>query len=208
MSQLSYSFSPRDPPVHRAPLWLKWAVIFALTLACTLTHNAWVPALTLIVVVFIGMTARISAAQWKETLYQLLWLIAALALYYIVFDKILQGLEVIFTLLTLVIASMILLSTTPMNRLIDGFIRACKPLAYVGISPELMGLAIAIMLRSIPVLMHNWRAIEQSAQARGISLGPHRLMIPWVISTVAFAQETGDALVARGLDSAPPAKGK
>ena len=63
-----------------------------------------------------------------------------------------------------------------------------------------MGLALALMVRSIPVIMDSWQLILAAVAARGIKVAQFRLFISLVIATVAYAHETGDALAARGLD--------
>ena len=130
-----------------------------------------------------------------------LWLLLAiLTAYYLFSGKVETGADVLLTLLTMIFASKILLWSTPMPVIIDGFIWLCTPLRWVGGSPETVGLALALMVRSIPVIMDQWNALTVAVIARGVRVSSFRLFTPLVIATVAYAHETGDALVARGLD--------
>ncbi len=68
-----------------------------------------------------------------------------------------------------------------------------------GLSPERAGLAIAVMLRSIPVLLDAFGEVRQAAMARGRERRWFSLVTPVVIRAVGHAQATGAALAARGL---------
>lgn len=201
MNNLMGAYCPKSSPIHRAPLWSKWLVIFGITLTCAITHTWWVPALALMLVLVLALGAGLSLHELGAALWSVKWLLLAMSLYYLLFDKLALGADVLLTLLTLIFATKVLLFTTPTTSLIDGFVRGCKPLRGLGVSPELVGLAIALMLRSIPVIMDRWVILQTAVKARGIKLSAAHLFTPLVMTTVAYAHETGDAIVARGLDS-------
>ena len=91
--------------------------------------------------------------------------------------------------------------STPLPVLIDGFVRLCSPLRFVGLSPERLGLLIALMVRSIPALMDRWGALRRAAVARNLSKRMYwRLLIPWVVQAVDYATATARALRARHVD--------
>ena len=61
-------------------------------------------------------------------------------------------------------------------------------------------LAISLMLRSIPFIVGAVGELRDAVRARGLRPNPVRLVTPAVISAVAYAQRTGEALAARGFD--------
>ncbi|MEX3609982.1 energy-coupling factor transporter transmembrane protein EcfT [Rothia sp. LK2588] len=199
--ELFGAYRPGHTVVHRAPLWIKWTLIAACAFACALTRGWVVPATVLCCVLLAGAAARMPVRQVIATVFALKWLLLAMAVYYLLSQKLALGAEVILTLLSLILASNVLLFTTAMPRLIEGFVRCCSPLKFLGLSPESIGLSIALMIRSIPVIMERWNLLQTAVRARGLRVGPARLFTPLVVTTVAYAQETGDALSARGLDT-------
>lgn len=201
------TYTPLDTPVHRLPLGAKGLLIFVLALILAATGHWLVGAGALLAVLGAGALARIPLRNWWASVRSLGLLLVILSAYYLVTGKVATGADVLLTLLSMIFASKVLLWSTPMPVIIDGFIWLCAPLRYVGASPEKIGLALALMVRSIPVLMDNWNALVAAVAARGIRVSSFRLFIPLVISTVAYAQETGDALAARGLDAEPRQEG-
>ncbi len=109
------------------------------------------------------------------------------------------GVRVVGTILTALYASRLLLITTPMPDLIDALVGFVRPLRHVGLDPERFGLAVAIMVRSVPHLVASFGDVQQAARARGLERNPLALITPVVVQAVAYARSTGDALAARGL---------
>lgn len=199
-NQLFGTYQPLNTPVHRAPLWAKgsFILLLGLYLAATTHWGFGLAALTLVLA--LGALAKVPWRSWGQALVSLFWLLLILTVYYLISKKIAAGADVLLTLLTMIAASKVLLWSTPLPVLIDGFIWLCTPLKWMGGSPERVGLALALMVRSIPVIMESWQLIQAAVAARGIKVAQFRLFTPLVIATVAYAHETGDALAARGLD--------
>ena len=80
--------------------------------------------------------------------------------------------EVLLTVVTALLATRVLLETTPLPELLDGLVRLLSPLRLMGADPERIGLAIQIMLRSIPFLTGVLDDLRDAAAARGTRLGP------------------------------------
>ncbi|QRZ60782.1 energy-coupling factor transporter transmembrane protein EcfT [Rothia sp. ZJ932] len=197
--QLFGTYCPGTTPVHRAPLWTKGLFLLTLSLTLALTRQWWISAVALVIVVAIGAAGGVSIKSWWHSFAPLGWILAILIIFYTLTRTLPTGADVIFTLLAVVAASRILLTTTALPTLIDGFLHLISPLRLVGIKTDRFALALALMIRSIPVLFNEYELLKQAAAARGVSPAPHRLLIPWVISAVAYAHHTGDALSARGL---------
>jgi biotin transport system permease protein len=106
------------------------------------------------------------------------------------------------------LAAGVLTATPAPTALIDVVVRAGRPVRR-WVEPEVLGLGIAIMFRSIPWIASAFADVRDSARARGLERNPRALVLPAVIRTVGYARSTGDALLARGLgdpdDEAPGA---
>lgn len=207
---------PADTPIHRAPLALKAAGLAGVSvllmtpfpwllnqLGRPAPTTAWsVPAGCLLLVLAAAAAARIGPRSWWHSIRPAVWILALLAAYHLLLrrDPALAA-EVVLTVVTALLATRVLLETTPLPELLDGLVRLLSPLRRAGIEPERIGLAIQIMLRTIPFLAGVLDDLRDAAGARGVRLGPVGLASPLVISAVAHGQRTGEALAARGLDS-------
>jgi len=98
-----------------------------------------------------------------------------------------------------VAAARLVILTVPVPQLLDGAVALVRPLRVLGADPERFGLALALMLRSIPYLLGSASDVRDSARARGLERNPRALAVPVVIRAVAYAQQTGEALAARGI---------
>lgn len=103
------------------------------------------------------------------------------------------------TLLALVVLATVVTVTSPADRVLDTVVRAAGPLRRVGVSPEVVGLTVTLMLRSVPLLVELAWEVRDAARARGLERTPRAYLVPFVLRTVARAHRTGDALAARGI---------
>lgn len=194
------SYRPLATPVHRVPLWLKACLFAAFMLLLALT--GWQVAFGVCAVCLIlAYSAGIKTMELLRMLYAMRWLLILLAFYYALWGGWDLGADVLATLLAATLASRIILTSTPLPVLIDGVVTFCAPLRFVGVRPKRLGLAIGLMIRSIPAIMDRWGTLLKAAAARGLpAKSTWRLITPLVVQTVDYAQKTADALAARGLD--------
>lgn len=193
-------YQPLNTPVHRVPLWFKGTLFFGLFLLLAVT--GWQVALVALVAsTFCALWAGVPASQLWLVVRTLSLLLLIMVGYYVLTGQYASGADAIATMLTAFYASRALLVSTPLPVLIDGFVRLCSPLRFVGLSPERLGLLIALMVRSIPALMDRWGALRRAAVARNLPKRMYwRLLIPWVVQAVDYATATARALRARHVD--------
>ena len=193
-------YQPLNTPVHRAPLWLKGTLFFGLFIVLAVT--GWQVALVaLAAATLCALWAGVSASQMWLVVRTLALLLLIMAAYYVLTSQYASGADAIATMLTAFYASRTLLVSTPQPVLIDGFVRLCSPLRFMGLSPERLGLLIALMIRSIPALVDRWGALQRAAVARDLPRRMYwRLLIPWVVQAVDYATATARALRARRVD--------
>ena len=190
---------PKDSILHRTPLWFKGIICASILIVLAVTGwkvGVGTLAFCLILSWISGMRTR---TLWS-VVYALRWVFIILGLYYVFWGTWQNALDVFCTMLCAVLISRVLLTTTPLPRVLDGIVWLLTPLNFLGIPSERLGLLLALMLRSIPAILDKWGALQCAAQARGLSRRTAwRLLVPLVIQTVDYAQKTGDALLARGL---------
>jgi biotin transport system permease protein len=107
--------------------------------------------------------------------------------------------EVAADLLSLVLAAGAVTATTPADRMLDLLDRALRPLRVLGVRPDVVALAVALMLRTVPALLATAHEVRDAARARGLERSPRALLVPAAVRTVARARATGEALAARGI---------
>ena len=176
-------YQPLNTPVHRAPLWFKGTLFFGLFLLLAVT--GWQVALVaLAAATLCALWAGVSASQLWLVVRTLALLLLIMAAYYVLTGQYASGADAIATMLTAFYASRTLLVSTPLPVLIDGFVRLCSPLRFVGLSP-----------------VDRWGALQRAAVARDLPRRMYwRLLIPWVVQAVDYATATARALRARRVD--------
>lgn len=192
-------YVPGHSWLHRAPLWAKFLCVVAAGAASFVLLDWRVSLLALGTVIAAwlsaGLGVRRLVSSWK--------LVLPLAGVLFAFQWWQQGpttaLRIVANLLLCFVAAGLLTATVPLRDLLDGVAALARPFRRFGADPERFALAIAIMIRSIPVLAGSFAEVADSARARGLERSVRARTVPVVLSAVAYARRTGDALAARGL---------
>lgn len=193
-------YRPGSSWLHRAPAGAKLALLAALTTvlvvlgspaavgvaaaACLLGYAlaGWGPAVAL---------TQVGPLRWVLLLlvpFQL-WTAGPRA-----------ALVVVGTLVVAVAAACLVTLTTRVSDLLDTLVRLLAPLRLVRVDPERAGLALALAVRSVPVIGSAAHEVADARRARGLERSVRALAVPLVVRTVRHAERTGDALAARGYD--------
>ena len=196
------NYVPGNSPIHRAPLALKFLLVFGCGLASFIIVD-WRVSLA----VLGGLTGLflLTGAGLKR-LWTAVRPLAAVLLVIGLFQWWQLGAptaaRIVLNILVCVVAASLLTATTPVQRLLDGVVKVATPFRRFGADPERFALTIGIMLRSIPYIAGTFADVRDSARARGLERNPRALILPVFITSVAFARQTGEALAARGLGDA------
>jgi biotin transport system permease protein len=196
------NYVPGNSPIHKAPLALKFLLVFGCGLASFIIVD-WRVSLA----VLGGLTGLflLTGAGLKR-LWTAVRPLAAVLLVIGLFQWWQLGAptaaRIVLNILVCVVAASLLTATTPVQRLLDGVVKVATPFRRFGADPERFALTIGIMLRSIPYIAGTFADVRDSARARGLERNPRALILPVFITSVAFARQTGEALAARGLGDA------
>ena len=106
--------------------------------------------------------------------------------------------RVVLGIVNAFVAAGILTATTPVTDLLDGVVRAARPLRRL-VDPEVVALTLGVVVRSVPWVAGSFSSVRESARARGLDRDPRAVVVPTVVHVVGFARSTGEALAARGL---------
>ncbi len=188
-----------DSAVHRVPAGAKLAGLAGLGLVVVLADGP-VPAVAVLAATLaLAATARLSPAPLLRAMRPALVTAAVAGLYQWWARDAATALATAAGLLALVLAAVVVTSTTPVDRMMDVAARLVRPLRGVGPTPETFALSVGLVLRTIPALATTVAEARDAARARGLDRSPRAWLSPTAVRTVRRARETGEALAARGL---------
>lgn len=191
-------YQPGKSLLHRAPVSGKLLALAALSIAVLLLRGWRWAVITALVAVGSAIIAGLDIRRmWRA--HRMLVLMVVLLIAYQGWHRGWGfGLEVGLDLLSLIWLASVLTATTPTDQLLDALVFLLRPLRRFGVSLETVSLTISLMLTAVPTLTRVLRQAREAGAARGLR-SPWRIFVPAVLRTVAHAQATADALVARGL---------
>jgi biotin transport system permease protein len=192
-------FQPVGSAIEGWPVGAKYAVLLALTLPTFIVQRWWLTLVALAAVVILLLVARLGVRRGLGLPPGLLILVAVLAGFHAVTDNWLLGLVVVGNLILAIWAARLVTMTTPSPILVDALVALTRPLRRLHFPSERFGLAVLIMVRSIPYLSGALSTARQAAAARGLRGQVGRQVTQVVVGAVGYAQATGDAMTARGL---------
>ena len=101
------------------------------------------------------------------------------------------------------LAAMILLAdlvtaTTPMLAMMDALSPVLRPLRRIGVDENQVSLAVALVIRFMPVLLNEWSRRGEAWRARTGRRPPLRLLAPFAADVLRLADRIAEALDSRG----------
>lgn len=204
-------YSPGTSALHRAPAGAKLVALVAVGLAVSIWRDsAWVAAGAWAMVLcgyMLAFRRWRGAAELLRRLWALKWLALLIAVPQLIFvpapEAVITSARILavvmlaglFTLTTRVTAVMelVLLGFRPVERL--GFGR-------LGLTAERVALAMSLTMTAIPTVFGFYGDIREARRARGAKQGPGAVVsttTALLVMTLKHAEETAEALVARGV---------
>ena len=192
-------YQPGDSLLHRLPVGVKLGGLAVLSLAIVLVRSMPASWVFLAIALLIALVARIRVATLvRAARLVLLMAIFVAALQWLWYGRD-KAIETVVDLLALSLAAVVVSATTPVNEMLDSFIRWITPLRHVGVDPDRVALTIGLAIQALPGTIALAYETRDAARARGLGRHPRSYLTPFVIRVVARAHETGDALHARGI---------
>lgn len=192
------AYVPGTSVVHRMPLWLKLAGVLVVGLLPWIAPSTWSFALVTVALAVVVLVARLPARRLLRSMRALLPVLVLLLAFQWWSHDLAYAVRVVLGIANAFVAAGILTVTTPVTDLLDGTVRAARPLRRV-IDPEVVALTLGVVVRSVPWVAGSFSSVRESARARGLDRNPRAVVVPTVVHVVAFARSTGEALAARGL---------
>jgi biotin transport system permease protein len=117
-----------------------------------------------------------------------------------------DGVALVMRLLAMILLADLVTMTTTMSALMDAMAPVLRAVCPRSVNHRKISLAIALVLRFVPVLLARWQARQEAWQARTNRRVPPRLVAAFVAETLQLADHVAEALDARGFDASPTSR--
>jgi biotin transport system permease protein len=200
------------PPtwLHRVPAGVKLGALALLSLVLLPIGDWRILAASLAIIISVYAGLGLASIMRLEALRPLLPLLAIAGGLQAASKGLNAGAVVTMRLLALVLLAELVSMTTSTTAMIDALAPLLRVLRPFGVNPRKVALAVALVLRFVPLLLARWRAREEAWKARSHRRVPLRLVAVYVADILQLADRVAEALDARGFDAAdvhrqPPA---
>ncbi len=109
-----------------------------------------------------------------------------------------SGLVIVMRILLMVMLADLVTLSTPLQDMMDVLEWLASPLRRLGLEPRRLALAVALVLRFVPVLLASWQARTEAWRARSPRRPGLALLPGFLIQTLRLADRVAEALDARG----------
>lgn len=191
--------SPVDSPLHRWPAGAKLAGLCATTVILfALTSPLALAAAALVLAAFYLANGPTFALQGLRLLRPLWPFVLVVALWHLWTGALAEGAAILLRMIAAVAAANLVTLTTRLTDLMAVLERLTSPLARLGLSPRMLSLAVALVIRFIPVLIDRQARLAEAWSARSPRRPGWRLLVPATLATLDDADRVAEALRARG----------
>jgi biotin transport system permease protein len=108
----------------------------------------------------------------------------------------LAALSVTRLLLMIMLADLVT-ATTPMQEMMRVILPWLRPLQAIGLDPKKLSLAVALVIRFVPVLLAQWQAQGEAWSARSKRRPGFKLIAPFMNETLRRTDYIAEAIVSR-----------
>lgn len=185
--------------LHRVPAGVKLGLIAAIGIVALIFRDPMINWSMFAVLVIVGFTARLRLKYFLRTWLYVAVLVAIVMTLQYFFGSLQSGLAVGGTVFACVQAALLLTLTTTVAQLLDTFTLIVSPLRYLGANTEAIALTASLMVRAISHISGLLGEAERAARARGLDSSLKARVVPAILRSVKYAQDTGRALDARGI---------
>lgn len=191
--------SPVRTWAHGWPAWIKLAAICVATLGLFFVQN-----LTLLGLVLVGALALYASGGWLFLLaglrqLRVLWpFVLVIAVWHVWTGDETTGAAILLRLISAVALANFVTMTTRLSDMMDVLHVLTRPLARIGLNPQALDLAVALVIRMTPVLTLKGQRLNEAWRARSTRAPGWRIVLPFAVLALDDADHVAEALRARG----------
>lgn len=190
--------SPVETWMHRRPAGVKLALLCLFTLVLFRLDGPALQGAALALAVALAASGGLGFLMAWLRLLRVLWpFVLVIALWHGWTGDVTGGATILLRLLAAVGAANLVTMTTPLTAMIAVVERLARPLSPV-LPPRRLALAIALVIRFIPVLSDRIATIRDAWAARSPRRAGWRILMPATLAALDDADHVAEALRARG----------
>lgn len=194
-------YRARDSILHRLPAGAKLIGLVVVIVAVVVPPPTWWDLGAGAVVVIAGyLVGRLGLAElWRQIL-AVRWLIVFIVVVPLIFLPIPTVLATAARVVIVLLLAAIVTLTTRTTEILDAVERALRPLRRFGVNPDRIGLMLALTIRTVPVIAGLAGELRDAQRARTGRLSVKAFVVPLLVQSLRHADDTADALAARGVE--------
>jgi biotin transport system permease protein len=183
--------------LHRIPAGMKLFALLVASIAILPIQNP------ILITIGCGLIALVYLSFGRVGFERLIGLRAILLLVFGlgIFQGLLMNWQIawlsVTRLLLMVMIADLVSATTPMQDIMRVVRPVLLPLQFVGLNPDRLSLAVALVIRYIPLLLAQWQAQSAAWNARSKRRPGLRLIPPFMTLTMNRTDKIADAITAR-----------
>lgn len=190
--------SPIETPLHHWRPGLKLGLMAAGSLAL-FSLQGWPLALAASGVAAIYLSQGLRFSREGLRLMRPLWpFLLVLAVWHLWLWQPLQGVQIALRLMAAVALANLVALTTRLEDMLALIERGFAPLRWLGVNPRWPALAMALVIRFVPVLLDKAGLLMQAWRARSPWRVGARIVLPLALAALDDADHVAEALRARG----------
>ncbi|MXP23046.1 energy-coupling factor transporter transmembrane protein EcfT [Gordonia sp. HNM0687] len=194
-------YRPGNSPLHRIPAGVKLLALGAAILAISIMVRT--PVAVGILALGVACVFALGGISPREAWRQMRpvgWVVVFVFAFQVIFTDWQRALIVCAVLAASVALAAAVTLTTRTSAILDAIIAGLRPLSRLGVRVDHIALALALAIRSIPLMVDVVGQVDEARKARGLRPGARILVAPVVIAALRTADGFADTLIARGLD--------
>lgn len=194
-------YRPGRSPVHRLRAGCKLAslavtILVMAVLVTTPIRLVYATAVVLGVYFVAAIPPRVAIVQLRP----LVWVVAIVFVFQLIFTDWARAVVVCGVLVLSVAMAAVVTLTTRTTDMLAALTTMLSPLSRIGLQPNQIALAMALTIRSIPLMVQIIYQVDEARRARGLRFSPRIVVAPAVLATLHAADGFAESLTARGLD--------
>lgn len=191
--------SPVEIWAHRLPAGAKLGALALSTTGLFLLTSPLPLSLAVLACGGLYLTGGRAFAMTGLRLLRPLWpFVVVVALWHLWTLDLTGGAAILLRMVTAVALANFVTMTTRLSDMIAVFQGLARPLTPLGLSPRRLALAMALVIRFIPVMLDRLGQITQSWSARSPRPPRWRVLVPATLAALDDADRAAEALRARG----------
>ena len=189
--------SPVETWLHRVPAGAKLAALAVVTVGLFSLEGLVGPSLALVALGALYLSCGLLRYGLRRLLP--LWpFLLVLAVWHGWTGTMAEGGTVALRLITAVAAANLVTMTTRLTDMVTVLERLAGPFRYLGLPPRTLALALALVIRFIPVLSDRIGTLRLAWMARSVRRAGWVLLVPATLAALDDADRVAEALRARG----------